>query len=157
VQRQPSAVRAEAGPPLPWGEAELADLLATARGFERVGPAALADPADLVLRVVAGLFGVAADQEGGRFGVSPWLPEGWRALALRRLRCHRTLLSVEVRPRAEWVTLRLEVDFGPAIPLRVALRNTGPISRVTVDEVPLDGPRVVFTLESRHEVVFFFS
>ncbi|HTL04993.1 MAG TPA: glycosyl hydrolase family 65 protein, partial [Gemmatimonadales bacterium] len=66
---------------------------------------------------MAGLFGARADAAGGRFELAPWIPAGWRTMALRRLRCHRTLLSVDVRPRAEWVTVRLEVGFGPAIPL----------------------------------------
>ena len=89
--------------------------------------------------------------------MAPWIPPGWRSLALRRLRCHRTLLDVELRPRAEWVTLRLELGFGPAIALAVSLRNCGPIARVTVDEVPLEGDRAIFTLQGQHELMFFYA
>jgi len=77
-------------------------------------------------------------------------------MALRRLRCHRTLLDVEVRPRAAWTTVRLELDFGPPIPLALRLRNAGVIARITVDEVALEGERAVFTLQGQHEAVFFF-
>jgi len=127
------------------------------RAFERVGAAALPDPAGFVREVVAGLFGATTDQGGGRFGLAPWLVEDWKRMVLRRLRLHRTLVDVEVRPRAEWVTLRLEVKFGPPVPLALSVRNGGRISRVTVDEVSLDSPRVIFTLGGEHEVVFFFE
>jgi hypothetical protein len=157
VRRDPAGVRADPGPGLPqWDEADFAELLERARGFRRVGPAALPEPDWLLREVVAGLFGVRSDTEGGRFELAPWLPEGWRTLALRRLRCHRTLLSIEVRPRSEWATLRVEVSFGPPIPLAVRLRNVGLIARVTVDEIPLEGERAIFTLQGQHEVVFFF-
>ena len=107
--------------------------------------------------VVSGLFGARADGEGGRFELAPWVPGDWRKLALRRLRLHRTLVDVELRPRAEWATVRLEVGFGPPIPLALTLRNVGPIVRVAVDEVELAGPRAIFTLQGQHEVMFFFG
>jgi len=122
-----------------------------------VGPGALGDPREFLRQVVAGLFGARADAAGGRFELAPWIPEGWRAMALRRLRCHRTLLSVDVRPRAEWVTVRLEVSFGPAIPLVLSVRNVGPVYGTTVDEVALLGGRAIFTLQGQHEVVFFLG
>ena len=78
-------------------------------------------------------------------------------MALRRLRLHRTLVDVEVRPRAEWATVRLSVSFGPTIPLALSLRNTPPVARVTVDEVPLVRDRAVFTLSDEHELVFFYG
>ena len=114
--------------------------------------------ADTLLReIVAGLFGARADAEGGRFELLPWLPEGWRTMALRRLRCHRTLVDIEVRPRAEWATVRLAVAFGPPIALALGVRNTEPVARVTVDEVPLEGERAIFTLSGEHEAMFFFG
>lgn len=139
-----------------WDAADWNDLVDRARSFRRVGPAALPDPDALLTDVVAGLFGARADAEGGRFALSPWLPEGWRSMALRRLRCHRTLLSIEVKPRAEWATVRLELEFGPAIPLALELRNVGAIAQVTVDEIALEGSRAIFTLQGQHEAVFFF-
>jgi hypothetical protein len=102
------------------------------------------------------LFGVRADAEGGRFELRPWVPEGWRSLAIRRLRCHRTRLDVLVRARADWVAVRLELSVGPAIPLSVGLRHVAPIAQITLDEIPLGGERAIFTLQARHEVTFFF-
>lgn len=126
------------------------------KGFRRVGPPAIPDPAGFLHEVVAGLFGAGLDQAGGRAVLSPWLVAEWRVMALRRLRFHRTLVDVEVRPRAEWATVRLEVGFGPPVPLALSLRNAGPVSRLTVDEVALEGERAIFTLAGLHEVVFFF-
>jgi len=117
----------------------------------------IGEPAALLREVVAGLFGARADLEGGRFELSPWLPEDWRTLVLRRLRFHRTLLDVEVRPRAEWVTIKLAVSFGPPIALALSLRNVPPVARVMVDEIELAGPRAIFTVAGEHEASFFFG
>ena len=155
MRRDPAGVRADPGEPLDWDYAEFNALLELAQSFRRVGPPALASPEQLLREVVAGLFGARADAGGGRFELTPWLPEAWRSIALRRLRCHRALIDVELRPRAEWVTLKLELGFGPAIALSVGLRNVGSIERVTVDEVALEGQRAIFTLQGQHELVFF--
>lgn len=114
-------------------------------------------PEDFLREVIAGLFGVRSDADGGRFEVVPWLPEGWKAMAVRRLRLHRTILDLEVRPRAEWSSVRLNVTFGPAIAVAVSLRNAGTIGRVTVDEIPLQGNRAIFTAQGEHEVMFFYE
>ena len=156
VRRDPSGVRADPGAEQVWSDAELEDLLDSARGFRRVGPSTGLDPQLFLQRVVAGLFGVRADGAGGRFEIHPWRVDSWRAMVLRRLRCHRTILDVEMRARSEWVTVRLEVGFGPAIPLSVQVRNTGPISQLTIDEVPVEGEQAILTLQERHEVTFFF-
>ena len=121
------------------------------------GPRRIAEPAALLAEVVGGLFGVRSDVAGGRFELAPWLPEGWRTMALRRLRLHRTLLDVEVRPRAEWATVRLAVSFGPPIAVDLSVRNTAPVARVMVDEIELAGPRAIFTVEGEHEARFFFG
>jgi hypothetical protein len=155
VRRDPAGVRADPGDEFDWGDADLEELLEAARTFRRVGPSAGPEPQWLLYQVVAGLFGVRADAAGGRFEVGPWVVDTWRVMALRRIRCHRTILDVEVRPRSEWVGIRFELGFGPAIPLAVSVRNTGPISQVTIDEVPVEGERAVFTLQQQHEVVFF--
>ena len=155
VRRDPAGVRADPGEALDWDYGEYTALLDQAKRFRRVGPAALSHPEQLLREVVAGLFGVRADAGGGRFELAPWLPEGWRVMALRRLRCHRALLDVELRPRSEWVTLRLELSFGPAIALAVRLRNVGTMERITVDEVAVEGQRAIFTLQGQHELVFF--
>jgi hypothetical protein len=120
-----------------------------------VGPAAVADPPELVREVVAGLFGLSADAGGGRYALSPWVPEGWRSLALRRVRCHRTLLDVELRPRAEWASVRLAVTFGPPIAVAASLRNVPGAARIAVDEVMLEGDRAIFTVSGEHEIMFF--
>ena len=157
MRRDPAGVRADPGPGLPeWDAADFQALAERARSFRRVGAPALPEPDAFLREIVAGLFGAHSDAAGGRFGLAPWLPEGWRSMALRRLRCHRTLLGIELRPRAEWTTVRLELSFGPAVPVALSLRNVGPIAQLTVDEVALEGERAVFTLQAQHEVVFFF-
>ncbi len=157
IRHGSGGVRADPSPGLvDWDGFELTDLLERAAAFRRVGSAGLPDPADLVRGVTAGLFGARADAEGGRFAVAPWLPDGWRWFALRRLRCHRTLVDVEVRPRAEWATVRLTVTFGPPIAVALTLRNAGEVARVTVDEVALEGQRAVFTAAAEHEAMFFY-
>lgn len=157
VRRDPSGVRADPGAEPAWSDAELEDLLDSARMFRRVGPSTGGglDPQLFLHQVVTGLFGVRADAAGGRFEINPWRVDSWRAMALRRLRCHRTILDVEMRTRSEWVTLRFEVGFGPVIPVLVQVRNAGPISQVTIDEVAVEGERAILTLQDQHEVTFF--
>jgi len=141
-----------------WDGGDFARLVEEARLARRVGgPRRIAEPGALLAEVVGGLFGARADAEGGRFELAPWLPEGWRTMALRRLRLHRTVLDVEVRPRAEWATVRLAVSFGPPIALALSLRNTGPVARVMLDEIELAGPRAIFTAQGEHEARFFFG
>lgn len=147
-------MRAESEDSGDWGGAELALLQEQGRAFRRVGPAAIPDAGELVREVVGGLFGLRADA-GGRYAVAPWLPEGWRSLALRRARCHRTVLDIEARPRAEWVTVRLAVSFGPPIAIAVSLRNVPAVSRAVVDGVELEGDRAIFTASGEHEAMFF--
>ena len=132
-------------------------LVEEARTFRRVGTHTMPDPESFLREVVAGLFGVRSDAEGGRFVIAPWLPDGWRSMALRRLRLHRSLVDVEVRPRAEWAVVRLALTFGPAVALSLSVRNTGPVARVTVDEIALQGDRGIFTLSGEHEAMFFFE
>lgn len=150
-------MRADPGPGLPeWDEADFEELLERAQRFRRVGPEALPEPGALLREVVAGLFGLHSDSAGGRVELAPWLPTGWRSMALRRVRCQRTLLSADLRPRSEWATVKLGLNFGPPIALALRLRHVGAIERVTVDEIALEGPRAIFTLQGQHEVVFFF-
>ena len=151
-------MRADPGSALSgWDASDFALLIEEARTVRRVGSHSLADAEGFLREVVAGLFGVRADAEGGRFIMAPWLPDGWRSMTLRRLRLHRSLVDVEVRPRAEWASVRLKLTFGPPIPLALSVRNAGPVGRVTVDEIPLQGNRAVFTLAGEHEAMFFFE
>jgi hypothetical protein len=115
------------------------------------------DPEALLGEVVGGLWGARADGEGGRFEVSPWIVPGWKTMTLRRLRLHRTLIDIEVRPRAEWITCRLDASFGPPVALALALRNAPTVARVTIDEVVLHGPRAIFTVSGEHEAVFYLG
>lgn len=156
--RAAGAVKAEEGSGLTaWDESDLAHLLITAQAFGRVGPRALPDGAGFLRDIVSGLFGAATDLAGGRFALSPWLVPEWRRMALRRLRLHRTLVDIEIRPRSEWATVRLEVTFGPPVPLALSVRNGGIVSRVTVDEVVVETERVVFTASGEHEAMFFYQ
>jgi hypothetical protein len=157
VRRAGAGVRADPGPGPEWGHVEFAHLIEECRTFRRVGGPDVLEPDALLRDVVAGLFGVRADAVGGRFEIGPWLPEGWRFLTLRRLRCHRTLVDLEIKPRAEWATVRLAVTFGPPIAVALSVRNTGAIARVTVDEVPLEGERAILTVSGEHEAMFFFA
>ncbi len=157
ARREPAAVRAEPGGPLGWDADAFEELLESSETFRRIGPGAGLDSGDFLHRVVGGLFGVRADGIGGRFEASPWIPDRWRAMALRRLRCHRTILDLEVRPRAEWVTVRCEVSFGPPIPIAFAIRNRGAIAQVTIDETPVEGAVAILTAGGQHEVTFFLG
>jgi hypothetical protein len=134
---------------------DLEELLDDARRWHRVRDPGVLDPEEFLARVVGGLFGVRADGAGGRLEVCPFVAEGWRAYRLRRVRSHRTLLDLEVRPRADWVTVRLAVTFGPPPAVVVALPDDVAVNGVSADETPLEGVRAVFTAIDEHEVVFF--
>jgi hypothetical protein len=48
------------------------------------------------------------------------------------------------------------VRFGP--PLAVAISSpVESVARVTVDDIPLVGPRAIFTAEAEHEVVLLYG
>ncbi len=130
------------------------ELIEDVRRWARVRDPHLLRPETLLDRVVGGLFGVRVDGPGGRLEVAPFLPEGWRGFGLRRLRCHRTLIDLEVRPRAEWVTLRLAVTFGPPLATAVSLPDFA-VGGVSVDDTALESVRAVFTAHDEHEVVFY--
>jgi hypothetical protein len=159
VARAGGHLRVDPADPAPraFGADEFAELIEDAERWDRVRTDQVIDPNGLLARLVGGLFGVRMDGPGGRLELCPWLPEGWRSMALRRLRAGRTVLDVEVRPRAEWVTIRLAVTFGPPLAALVRLPREFPVGRVTVDEVPLPSDRAVFTAREEHEVVLFRS
>ena len=136
---------------------DLEGLLDDARRWRRVGDDVLIDPPEFLSRALRILLGAAVDGGGGRLDLAPSLRAGWRSLAVRRLRAHRTLFDIEVKRRAEWVTVRLAVMFGPPIAVRLALGGHEPVSRVTVDEVPLGGDTAVFTASGEHEVTLYLG
>jgi hypothetical protein len=90
VQADPESALTE------WDSADFALLVEEARRFRRVGAHALPDPEAFLREVVGGLFGVRSDAEADASSLAPWLPDGWRAMAIRRLRFHRALVDVEV-------------------------------------------------------------
>lgn len=134
---------------------EVAQLLDDARRWHRVRSGDLLDPADFLRRLLHAFLGVATDGPGGRLELAPYLPDEWRAFAVRRLRVHRTLLDIEVKRRAEWVTVRLAVMFGPPLAVRVRLPEDEPVGRIAVDEIPLEGDAAIFTAAGEHEVTLY--
>lgn len=132
-------------------------LIDDVRAWHRVRKPGMLEPVALLGRVTGILLGARQDGAGGRLELCPDLPAGWKSLKVKRLRSHRTLLDLEVRPRAEWVTVRLAVRFGPAIPVRVSLPDTLLVSRVTVDEVPLESHQAILTLQGEHEILFYLG
>ena len=140
----------------PWDEDEVAALLDDARQWQRVRGDKVLRADEFLRRVVGGLLGARLDGLGGRLELHPGLPDGWRNLTIRRLRAHRTLFDVEIRPRAEWLTVKLAVMFGPPIPMLVA-SAVAAVSRVTVDEIQMEGPRAIFTASGEHEVGLYFG
>jgi hypothetical protein len=141
--------------PVLWDDDEQAALVDDAKRWDRVRSPGMLDPAELASRVVGGLWGARVDAGGGRLELVPAMPPEWKTMAIRRLRAYRTLLDLELRSRAEWATLRLAVKFGPPIPVLVRLPEPANVVRVTVDEIPLESHRAIFTAQHEHEVTLF--
>jgi hypothetical protein len=139
----------------PWDESDLAGLLEDARLWYRVRDDRILDPQELLDAVVGGLWGARLGGAGGRLELRPSMPPGWKSMAIRRLRAHRSLLDVEVKARAEWTTVRLALVFGPPIAVLVRLPETEPVSRIAVDEIPLQGTQAIFTAQAEHEVTLY--
>jgi hypothetical protein len=137
------------------GDDALADLLDDARRWHRVGGNAVIRPDDFLARMLTLLWGARLGGAGGRLELCPDLPDSWKSMGLRRLRAHRTLIDLEAKRRAEWMTLRVAVRFGPPIAISAGLPPDHPVSRVTIDEVPVEGVQAVFTAGDEHEVVFW--
>lgn len=133
------------------------DLLDDARRWHRVRDDSILDPPEFLGRVLRTFLGAELDAGGGRLELMPAIPIGWRSFSVRRLRAHRTLIDIEIRPRAEWVTVRLAVMFGPALAVRLALPEDRLVSRITVDEVPLQGDAAIFTAGGEHEVTLYLG
>jgi hypothetical protein len=147
-----------AGPdPESWAGEAVTGILEDARAWSRVGGSGIIAPAEFLGRVVGLLLGARLDGAGRRLGLEPALPSTWRSLVVRRLRAHRTLLDLEIRPRAEWVTVKLAVVFGPPIVVEIGLPEGYRVSRVVVDDVPLEAARAVFTAAGEHEVTLYLA
>ncbi len=140
-----------------WVGEDVTGLIEDAREWYRIRRSDLLDPEEFLGRLVGLLIGARVDGIGGRLELEPMLPEGWRGIKVRRLRAHRTLIDLEVRRRAEWVTIRLAVMFGPPIAVTVALPEDESVARVTVDEIAVEGPRATFTAGGEHEVTLYLG
>jgi hypothetical protein len=139
-----------------WADDDTAALLEDARLWHRVRADNVIDAEEFLGRLVGGLLGIHLDGLGGRLEMSPTLPAGWRQFQVHRLRAHRTLLDLEIKPRAEWLTIKVALMFGPPLPAVVS-SATMAVSRVTVDEIPLEGSRAAFTIGGEHEVALFYG
>jgi hypothetical protein len=140
-----------------FDESDVDELIEDARLWDRVRGDRVIEPQEFLDRVVAGLWGARLDGAGGRLEIRPTMPAGWKKMTLYRLRAHRTLLDLEVRARAEWTTVRLALSFGPPIAVLVRLPADLPVSRVVVDEVPLDSGYAIFTVQDEHEVTLYWA
>jgi glycogen debranching enzyme len=137
-------------------DAALRDLHSTAaravrrhRGdFGGALPAAL-----YALGVVEGLWGVEPDGFAAAVRVSPWLPPGWSALALERLRVGRSAISLELRRHAEGTTVLVRRTHGPRLHLTLGLRGVA-VDAIAVDETPLGGIVARFEVDAEHTVTF---
>jgi hypothetical protein len=153
----PDAERLGSGDHVAWDDDALDELLEEVRAWHRVRANSMLDPHQLLRQVVHGLWGARLDGVGGRLVLTPWIPAGWRKMGLHRLRAHRTLLDLELRPRAEWVTLRIHRVFGPPVALEASLGDSEAITGITIDDTPVGGRRVIFSATGEHEIVFFRS
>ena len=66
-------------------------------------------------------------------------------------------MDLDIRAKAEWVTVRLAVMFGPPIAVALGLPEHFGVARVAVDEVPLPAARAVFTAAGEHEVTLYLG
>jgi len=140
-----------------WEGEDVAGVLEDARTWARVRGNDVIEPHDFLRRVVGLLLGARLDGVGGRLELRPSLPDGWKSLGVRRLRAHRTLLDLEIKRRAEWITVRIAVMFGPPVAVAVGWAGDQPVSRVLVDEVALEGTRAIFTAAGEHEVTLYLG
>ncbi len=141
----------------PLGFDDPAGLIDDARRWYRVRAEGIIDPPEFLGRTLRIFLGAELDSGGGRLELVPAIPAMWKSLAVRRLRVHRTLVDVEVRRRAEWVTVRLAVMFGPPIAVRLSLGEDQAVARITVDEIPLQGDAAIFTASGEHEVTMYLG
>lgn len=114
-----------------------------------------ADPHGAVARLaVEGLWGVRANALEGAVRVAPWLPAGWDAMSLERLRVGRTVLTLRLRRRFGQVAARVERVHGPRIHVEFHLRGLPPGASVQVDDVELQGGRAAFEADGAHALVW---
>lgn len=112
------------------------------------------DPAETVLGVIEGIWGIRPDAIRGELRLMPALPRQWNEMTLQRLRVGATTLDLRLRRRAERTVIAVRRSAGPPLKLRLGLRDRVGHGPVTVDEVELSGPEIVFTTGEENEVTF---
>jgi glycogen debranching enzyme len=103
---------------------------------------------------VEGLWGVAPDALRQRLAISPWLPDGWNEMGLRRLRIGGTTLDLRLRRREGRQVLQVSRLHGPPIRLTANLRSRTALAGVLLNDEPLGGGRAVFDTGEQDEVQF---
>jgi glycogen debranching enzyme len=126
-------------------------------GLVRAGagcPDLACSAAMVISPVIEGLWGVVPDALNHTVQVSPYLPNGWNEMALRRLRVGPTTLDLRLRRRPGRIRLRIERVHGPRIRFAATVRSQAPVDHMTLDDEPLGGSRAVFEASGEHELEF---
>jgi hypothetical protein len=126
-------------------------------GLERVGtgcPDQAGSAAMVISPVIEGLWGVVPDALNHTVQVSPYLPQGWNEMALRRLRVGPTTLDLRLRRRPGRLRLGVARVHGPRIRFAATVRSPSPLDHITLDDDPLGGSRAVFEASAEHELEF---
>jgi glycogen debranching enzyme len=106
--------------------------------------------------VIEGLWGIVPRALDDTLTLTPWMPEEWDRMSLRRLRVGRTVLDLELRRKPGQLLVRIRRTFGPGIRMRLAPRTAATPVSFAVDEVELGGAGAQFQVSDQHEVVFSF-
>lgn len=153
-QAPPPAIWAWAGASDgPAGAAALERWRAFARQVRDSGGRDLLDAARGGAAAVLGCWGVRPNALEGAVRLAPWLPPGWDAMSLDRLRVGKTVLSVRLRRRFGQVAARVERVHGPRIHVEFVLRG-GPGGPVLLDDEELAGGRASFEADGSHALVW---
>jgi hypothetical protein len=111
----------------------------------------------VVAPAVGGLWGVVPDGVGEAVAVSPWLPDGWNEMALRRLRVGQTTLDLRLRRRAGRQVLQVARVEGRPIRVAASLRTRQAVQGMSLNDEPLGGGRAVFLTGEEDEVQFLLG
>jgi len=135
------------------GEAAVGRWRTFARQVQETGGRDALDAARAGGSAVLGCWGVRPNALEGAVRLAPWLPPGWDAMSLDRLRVGKTVLSVKLRRRFGQVAARVERVHGPRIHVEFMLRG-GPGGVVLLDDTELAGGRVSFEADGSHALVW---
>jgi glycogen debranching enzyme len=126
-------------------------------GLERAGtgcPDQACSAAMVISPVIEGLWGAVPDALNQTVQVSPYLPQGWNEMALRRLRVGPTTLDLRLRRRPGRLRLGVARVHGPRIRFAATVRSQAPVDHITLDDEPLGASRAVFEASAEHELEF---